>query len=39
MYAENSMMSAGVAPKAAPAVIPKGENTISSDVTITYEIK
>jgi uncharacterized protein len=39
MYAENSMMAGSVAPKAAPAVIPKGENTISSDVTITYEIR
>ena len=39
MYAEKSMAmdSAGSAP--APAVIPKGENTISSDVTITYEIR
>lgn len=39
MYAESVMMkdSAGVAP--APAEIPKGENTISSDVTITYEIR
>ncbi len=39
MYASSVMMkdSAGSAP--APAVIPKGENTISSDVTITYEIR
>lgn len=39
MYAESGMMkdSGGVA--SAPAVIPKGENTISSDVTITYEIR
>jgi len=39
MYARNAMMkeSTGVVP--APAVIPKGENTISSDVTITYEIR
>lgn len=39
MYATNAMMkeSAGASP--APAVIPKGENTISSDVTITYEIR
>lgn len=39
MYAQSAMMkdSAGGVP--APAVIPKGENTISSDVTITYEIK
>ena len=27
------------APSAVPAVIPAGQNTISSDVTITYEIK
>lgn len=39
MYAENSMVSGAVAPKAAPAVIPAGQNTITSDVTITYEIK
>lgn len=39
MYADTAMLksSAGGAP--APAVIPKGENTISSDVTITYEIR
>ena len=39
MYAAKDSMSAGVAPTTAPAVIPKGQNTISSDVTITYEIK
>jgi uncharacterized protein YggE len=40
MYAQNEAMSAGaMAPKAAPAVIPAGQNTITSDVTITYEIK
>jgi hypothetical protein len=40
MYAQNAVMSAGAAvPKSAPAVIPAGVNTISSDVTITYEIK
>jgi len=33
------MMSAGMAPKAAPAVLPAGQNTITSDVTITYEIR
>ncbi len=40
MYAQSAMMkdSAVIAP-AAPAEIPKGENTISSDVTITYEIR
>ena len=32
-----SLDSANGAP--APAIIPKGENTISSDVTITYEIR
>ena len=39
MYAESAMAkdSAGVAP--APALIPKGVDTISSDVTITYEIR
>ncbi|MBI3305535.1 SIMPL domain-containing protein [Candidatus Nomurabacteria bacterium] len=36
-YAKDSMMGAGSAP--APAELPKGENTISSDVTITYEIR
>ena len=35
--AEMMAMDAGSAP--APAQIPKGENTISSDVTITYEIR
>ena len=39
MYAQNAMLSGAVAPKAAPAVIPAGVNTITSDVTITYEIK
>jgi uncharacterized protein YggE len=38
MYA-NAMTSGAVAPKAAPAVIPAGQNTITSDVTITYEIR
>jgi len=38
MYAKSTMMdTAGGAP--APAVIPKGENIISSDVTISYEIR
>jgi len=34
-------MIAGAAPTAAPtpAVVPTGTNTITSDVTITYEIK
>jgi len=32
-------MSAGAVPASAPAQIPKGQNTISSDVTITYQIR
>ncbi len=32
-------MAMGAADASVPAQIPKGENTISSDVTITYEIK
>jgi len=40
MYAENkSMVSSLAVPAAAPAVIPAGQNTITSDVTLTYEIK
>lgn len=39
MYAKDAMMTAGAAPEAAPAELPKGENTITSDVTITYEIR
>jgi len=40
MYnAKSDAMTLGAVPAAAPAVIPKGQNTISSDVTITYEIK
>lgn len=40
MYAENKSMALSAAvPSAAPAVIPAGQNTITSDVTITYEIK
>lgn len=40
MYAENKVMSLSTAvPATAPAVIPAGQNTITSDVTITYEIK
>jgi len=38
MYAAKDSMSYGTA-SPAPAQIPMGENTISSDVTITYEIK
>ncbi len=37
MYAKDAMGSARA--ESAPAELPKGENTISSDVTITYEIK
>jgi len=40
MYsAKAEVMSAGIAPASAPAVIPTGQSTITSDVTITYEIK
>ena len=39
MYAREKMMSADASTSSVPAVIPKGENTISSDVTITYEIR
>ena len=38
MYAKNAMLDS-TASGAAPAVIPKGENTISSDVSITYELR
>lgn len=38
-YGKSAMMETGITAESAPAVIPKGENTISSDVTITYEIK
>ncbi|KKP87984.1 MAG: hypothetical protein UR92_C0016G0008 [Candidatus Nomurabacteria bacterium GW2011_GWA2_35_80] len=37
MYAK-TMMAEGVSNDFTPAEIPKGENTINSDVTITYEI-
>ena len=36
---KSDAMTLGAVPSAAPAVIPKGQNTISSDITITYEIK
>ena len=39
MYSTFATMGLEEAQKSAPAVIPKGENTISSDVTISYEIK
>ncbi len=39
VYAESFMAKDSTVAASAPAVIPKGENTISSDVTITYEIR
>jgi uncharacterized protein YggE len=39
MYAAKSVSMDATVPTVASAVIPKGENTITSDVTITYEIK
>ena len=39
MYYGKATMSADSGAESAPAQIPKGENTISSDVTITYEIR
>src|SRR3989344_1976248 len=39
MYGKANMMEDGAYGASTPAVIPKGENTISSDVTITYEIR
>ena len=38
-YAKDAMLQNSGSTAPAPAEIPKGENTISSDVTITYEIK
>lgn len=38
-YAKDAMMGRGETSAPSPAEIPKGENTISSDVTITYEIR
>jgi len=38
MYAKTMMLDSGVS-SAAPAVLPKGENTITSDVSITYELR
>jgi len=38
MY-DRGMMSVTATKESAPAEIPKGENTISSDVTITYQLK
>ena len=39
MYGKTAMMDSAVSSVLAPAELPKGENTISSDITITYEIK
>ena len=39
MYAKTAMMDSVTSETPTPAQIPKGENTISSDVTITYEIR
>ena len=39
MYSNAKVMSLGAVPASAPAVMPAGQNTITSDVTITYEIK
>ena len=39
MYGKAAMMDSSVSSAPVPAELPKGENTISSDVTITYEIK
>ena len=39
MYGKGAMMDSAVSSAPAPAELPKGENTISSDVTITYEIR
>ncbi len=38
-YAKDAMQMESAAANAAPAALPVGENTITSDVTITYEIK
>ena len=39
MFSKASLSYGGVVEESAPAEIPKGENTIISDVTITYEIR
>jgi len=39
MYSEDAMMGGKAVSQSAPAQIPKGENTITSDVTIVYEIR
>lgn len=38
-YGKDMMMAEGAMNVSAPAVIPKGENTITSDVSITFEIR
>lgn len=38
-YAKDMMMSESAGVRSAPATLPKGENVISSDVSITYEIR
>jgi uncharacterized protein YggE len=39
-YASKDMMTAGAAPESAPApALPTGENKITSNVTVTYEIR
>lgn len=39
IYGKSAMVDVGITAESVPAVLPKGENTISSDVTITYEIR
>lgn len=39
MYVGKAMMADSAGAESAPAQLPKGENTISSDVSITYEIR
>lgn len=39
MYDRGMMLASAAKESSAPAEIPKGENTISSDVSITYEIR
>ena len=38
-FYEKSYMMDAVRSASAPATLPKGENTVSVDVTITYEIR
>lgn len=39
MYSMDSVMSMGATKESTPAELPKGENTITSNVSITYEIR